>query len=65
MTQCELERAVASATGEDLNEIHSRGFNLVEPFLIDFDPEPNALAPTIVDWDSPIPGGTLTLDDID
>ena len=42
MTQAELDRAVAAATGETICTIRSRGFSIVEF------PEP---APRIVDWD--------------
>lgn len=60
MTQRELELAVAAATGEDIIEINQRGFNLVEPLLIDFDPEPNELPPQIVDWDAPFYGASVS-----
>ena len=60
MTQLELELAVAALTGEDVNEINQRGFNLVDPLLIDFDPEPNNLSPQIVDWDAPYTGATMS-----
>lgn len=42
MTQAELDRAVAAATGESLATIRGRGFSIVEI------PDP---APRIVDWD--------------
>ena len=42
MTQAELDRAVAAATGETICTIRTRGFSLFEV------PEP---APRIVDWD--------------
>jgi len=42
MTQQELERELASATGETLSVIRHRGFQLVEP------PE---LEPLMIDWD--------------
>ena len=51
MTQDTLDRAVAQATGEDLNEIRRRGFNLVDPVEVDFDPEPEDLLPEMIDWD--------------
>ena len=41
MTTAEFERELASATGETLGVIRSRGFQLIEP-------EP---APLTVDWD--------------
>ncbi len=39
MTQRQLNRSVASKTGEDLREIRRRGFSIVDPRNIDFDPE--------------------------
>ncbi|HCS50409.1 MAG TPA: hypothetical protein DIW81_02260 [Planctomycetaceae bacterium] len=51
MTQQDLDTAVAVATGEDLHEIRRRGFNLTDPFAVDFDPEPNELPPNVIDWD--------------
>ena len=42
MTQRELERELALATGESLSTIRSRGFSIVEP------PD---LEPLTVDWD--------------
>jgi hypothetical protein len=60
MTQRELELAVADATGEDISEINQRGFNLVDPLLIDFDPEPNNLSPQVIDWDAPYAGVTMS-----
>jgi len=46
MTQRELERELAHATGESLATIRSRGFSIVEP------PE---LEPLTVDWDAIYP----------
>jgi hypothetical protein len=51
MTQRELNRAVAVATGEDLREIRRRGFSFADPINADFDPEPNCIRPQAVDWD--------------
>jgi hypothetical protein len=51
MTQRQLNRFVAAATGEDIREIRRRGFSIVDPNNIDFDPEPNDLPPQVVDWD--------------
>ena len=51
MTQDTLDRAVAQATGEDLNEIRRRGFNLADPGEVEFDPEPEDLLPEMIDWD--------------
>ena len=42
MTQCDLDREVARATGETLSMIRNLGFSLVEPD----DPEP-----LMVDWE--------------
>ena len=49
MTQDTLDRAVAHATGEDLKEIRRRGFNLVDPVEVDFDPETEDLLPEMID----------------
>ena len=51
MTQQELERSVSEATGEDLREIRRRGFSCADPEIVDFDPEPNDLPPSLLDWD--------------
>jgi len=49
MTQRELNRAVATATGESITTIDRMGFNLVE---VVEDPEPEARrSPLVVDWD--------------
>jgi hypothetical protein len=50
MTQRELDRAVACATGEDVTEIRRRGFSMLAPGA-KFDPEPLDLPPQVVDWD--------------
>jgi hypothetical protein len=42
MTRSEFEQEVASATGESLKTVRSRGFSLVEP------PD---LEPLTIDWD--------------
>lgn len=52
VTQKQLEREVAEALGEDLQEIRRRGFSLADPLDVDFDPEPDDLPPQVVDWDS-------------
>ena len=51
MSQSDLERAVASVTGESVNVIRRRGFSLANPFDLDFDPEPDERRPLTVDWD--------------
>ena len=45
MSQSDLERAVASVTGESVNLIRRRGLSLANPFNLDFDPEPNERRP--------------------
>jgi hypothetical protein len=50
MTQLDLDRQVAHATGESLRTIAGRGFSLVEP-TPQFDPEPDNIGPQIIDWD--------------
>ena len=47
MTQADFEREVASATGESIETIRRRGFNLIEmpdraPLTIDWDQPPHA-----------------------
>ena len=50
MTQSELDRRVAAATGENLAEIRRRGFLIADPSEVGFDPEP--LYPlNLIDWD--------------
>ena len=44
MTQAELNREVAEATGESVREIEHRGFTLLTPVPIEREPH-------IVDWD--------------
>jgi len=50
MTQNQLHRAVARATGESLATIRSLGFDIADPDVVCHDPEPNR-RPRIVDWD--------------
>tara|TARA_R110002049_G_scaffold119431_3_gene273692 strand:+ start:3851 stop:4072 length:222 start_codon:yes stop_codon:yes gene_type:complete len=52
MTPQDLDRAVATATGEDLRAIRQRGFSLADPLEVDFDPEPDNQRPQTVDWDA-------------
>ena len=40
MTQTQLSRAVACATGESLCFVRSLGFGLANPLRVRFDPEP-------------------------
>ena len=60
-TQFEVNAAVAKATGEDISLINNLGFSVVDPFMIDFnfDPEPNNLPASMIDWDSPYVGDTI------
>ena len=51
MTQNQLDRLVAEATGENLGEIQRLGFSLADPIDVEFDPEPDELSPQMVDWD--------------
>lgn len=44
MTQAELNRAVARATGESIREIARRGFVLLTPIPVEREP-------LVVDWD--------------
>ena len=53
MSQRELERAVAVATGESVVTIHELGFGLADGLDVDFDPEPRR--PMMLDWDSFLP----------
>jgi hypothetical protein len=46
MTQAELDRAVARATGESLREVARRGFQPLTPVPFERDPESYT-----VDWD--------------
>lgn len=49
--QADLDTAVAQATGEDLRTIRRRGFSLVDPDKVNFDPEPDLLPAQFIDWD--------------
>ncbi len=51
MTQREIDSAVAQRTGEEVREITRRGFTIIDPFEIYFDPEPDDLPRQIMDWD--------------
>jgi len=50
MSQQELERQLAEATGEDVRTIRRRGFQLMTPLAV-FDPEPDDLESQVYDWD--------------
>ena len=49
MSQNELDRAVAEATGEEIGFVRG-GFSLADPLDVFFDPEPRR--PFVLDWDS-------------
>ena len=57
MTQCQLNRSVARATGENLGTIRHMGFSVADPKHVRFDPEPPDLydgrhiEDRIIDWD--------------
>jgi hypothetical protein len=51
MTQSELNRLVACATGEDVSTIAGRGFGIADPALVHHDPEPSRTRARIVNWD--------------
>ncbi len=50
MTQAQLDRAVAAATGESRRTIGELGFSLADPLETQFDPEPSDVA-RFLDWD--------------
>ena len=51
MTQQQLEREIAAATGESLQTIRRRGFSMMDMAETNFDPEPNILPAQVIDWD--------------
>jgi hypothetical protein len=51
MTQSQLDRAVARATGESLRTIANRGFSIVSPGTLRHDPEPDRSRPHVINWD--------------
>ena len=54
MTQRQLNRAVAKATGEPVGTINHMGFSVADPEQVRFDPEPSdvrAIEDRIIDWD--------------
>jgi len=51
MTQRDLNCAIAAATGESVREIRRRGFSIMDLEETCFDPEPDLLAPQMIDWD--------------
>lgn len=61
MTQRELNRAVARATGESVSTVERIGFLLADPETDVTDPDDEALGPSVLDWDAlePIHPGLL------
>lgn len=53
MGQLEIDRAVASVTGEKLGLIRGLGFSIADPLDVAYDPEPRG--PLVLDWDSMSP----------
>ncbi len=51
MTQCQLNRAVAKATGEPVGTIDQMGFSIADPRQVCHDPEPSDFEDKIIDWD--------------
>ena len=54
MTQKQLDREVADATGETINDIQQHGFSLIQPDNDDFDRDWfdwNEYPPQVIDWD--------------
>ena len=52
MTQVQLNREVARATGESVETIQRLGFLLDEPWLNITDPSSEVLGPHVIDWDA-------------
>jgi hypothetical protein len=50
MTQLDLNKAVARATGETVAVVDQLGFQLADPLEVNHDPEPRR--PLTFDWDS-------------
>jgi hypothetical protein len=53
MTQLDLNRAVARATGESISLVDHVGFHLADPLEVNYDPEPRR--PLVLDWDNMCP----------
>jgi hypothetical protein len=51
MSQRELNRAVARATGESIATVKRLGFLLAEPSADIEDPDSEAFGPQVLDWD--------------
>ena len=51
MTQRQLNRAVAKATGETIDTVNTMGFSIAYPRQVCHDPEPSDFEEKIIDWD--------------
>ena len=51
MTQTEIDHAVAQTLGEDIHEIRSFGFSMLDPQVEFFDPECDRQDPQVLDWE--------------
>jgi len=51
MTQSEIDRAVATATGETVHTVSVLGFTIADPEIVEYDPDPCDIEDLIVDWD--------------
>jgi hypothetical protein len=51
MTQFEIDQAVARTLGEDIHDISTLGFSLLDPQVEFFDPECDCQEPQVLDWD--------------
>jgi hypothetical protein len=52
MTQTQINRTVARATGESLGTIIRRGFGIEQPGETDCDDDGPDMLPSVVDWDA-------------
>ena len=52
LSQQDLDREVARATGESLGTIRRRGFSIIDPSETQFDTEPDDTPAMILDWDN-------------
>ena len=50
MSQLDLNKAVARATGETSSLVNHFGFHLADPLEVSYDPEPRQ--PLMLDWDN-------------
>jgi hypothetical protein len=52
LSQQDLDREVARATGESLGTIRRRGFSIIDPSEMQFDTEPDDTPAMVLDWDN-------------